>query len=165
MSILAKTQNAVAKMTHEVEFASFYIGDLLMGVDIQQLQEINRHLDTTAIPHAPGCVKGVVNLRGEVVTVLDLKAILGLGHADITPESRNVIVNIAGEKFGLLVGRIADVVITQQDEIEPSPANVGGVEGRFFKGVYKLESELLVVLNVEEVILAEGQDQPKHGTN
>ncbi len=158
-------ESTTGLLTRELEFASFYIGDLLMGVDIQQLQEINRHVEVTAIPHAPECVRGVVNLRGEVVTVLDLKTILGLGQADILPSSRNVIVNIEDEKIGLLADRVADVVTAQRDEIEPPPANVGGVDGRFFKGIFKLDSELLVILNVEEVLAAEESEQTKHGTN
>ena len=114
----------------ELQFSTFYVGDLLMGIDIQQVQEINRQVEMTGVPHAPEHVRGVVNLRGEVVTVLDLQIILGLGSTSVTGRSRNVIVDLNGEKTGLLVDRIADVVIAQSSEIESPPANVSGIDGR-----------------------------------
>jgi purine-binding chemotaxis protein CheW len=148
-----------AVSSSELQFATFFIGDLLMGINIQQVQEINRHLEMTAVPHAPGHVRGVVNLRGEVVTVLDLSIILGLGSTNITSHSRNVIVDLNDEKTGLLVDRIADVVIAQSSEIESPPANVSGIDGHFFKGVCKLESNLLIIIDIESVINLEDSER------
>lgn len=142
--------------TKELELTTFYVGDLLLGVDIHQVEEINRQLNMTPAPHTPETVRGVVNLRGEVVTVLDLRRALGLEPTIITEDSRNVIVNSRGERVGLLVDRIADVVIAATDQIEPPPANVNGIDGRFFTGVYKLESELVIILDVEEALSSEG---------
>jgi purine-binding chemotaxis protein CheW len=148
ITVEAKPLNA----SGEVEFVTFYVGDLLMGVDINQLEEINRLIDITPVPHAPPYVRGVVNLRGEVVTVVDLRRILGLGESEITGRNRNVIVNSQGEQIGLLVDRIADVVRASNDELDRPPANVGGVDGRFFKGIYKLEKNLLIILDVDAAI-------------
>ncbi|MBN1765803.1 MAG: purine-binding chemotaxis protein CheW [Sedimentisphaerales bacterium] len=145
----------------EFEFTTFYVGDLLMGVDIQQVQEINRQLDTTEVPHAPECVRGIVNLRGEVVTVLDLRVILGLDATEINDKNRNVIIKADGENIGLMIDRIADVVYARLREIEPAPANISGVDGRFIKGVYKLDSELLVILDIDEVIKADKREGPE----
>lgn len=136
----------------ELQCASFYLGEALMGIPIQQIEEINRHLAMTPVPHAPPHVRGVINLRGEVVTVIDLRTILGLAPTELTPRTRNVIVNSKGEHIGLLVDRIADVVTAGGDQVEPPPANVRGVDGRFFRGVYKLDGELLVILDVEAVV-------------
>jgi purine-binding chemotaxis protein CheW len=135
-----------------LQSASFDLGDALMAIPIQQIEEINRHLALTPVPHAPPFVRGVINLRGEVMTVIDLRAVLGLGLTEITPQTRNVIVTSKGEHIGLLVDRIAEVVATERDQIEPPPANVSGVDGRFFRGVQKLEGELLVILDVETVM-------------
>ncbi len=153
------TEAASHSSTEEQEFATFYLGDLLTGVDIRQIQEIDRHLELTAIPHAPPWVRGVTNLRGEVVTVLDLRMVAQLETSEITEQSRNVIVDSQGEQIGLLVDRVADVVTVRTDEIEPPPANIGGIDSRFFRGVYKLNSELLVLLNVEEALAVDD----KHG--
>lgn len=137
------------------EYATFYVGTTLMGVDIQQLQEINRQTQLTPVPLASPAVRGVINLRGEVVTVMDLRVIMGLDPITLTSKTGNVIVKSNGEQVALLVDRIADVVLADTEQLEPAPANVHGIEGRFFKGIYKLESELLVILDAEETLASE----------
>ncbi|HYW78494.1 MAG TPA: chemotaxis protein CheW, partial [Thermoguttaceae bacterium] len=139
----------------ETEFVTFCVGDALMGVNIRQVEEINRHVEVTIVPHAPPYVRGVINLRGEVVTVVDLRRILGLPPAEITQQTRTIVVRSKGEQIGLLIDRIADVVKARNDEIDPPPANVGGVEGRFFKGVYKSDSELLIILDIDAALAGE----------
>jgi purine-binding chemotaxis protein CheW len=140
----------------ELRLATFYLGEQLLGVDIRLVQEINRLTDITPVPLAPDFVRGVVNLRGEVVTVLDLRAVLGLEPSVTAGQGRNVVLEYAGEKTGLLVDRVADVVTTTAGEIEPAPANVHGADGRFFQGVVKLEHELLVLLDVQAVLDNQG---------
>ena len=152
-------QATIKAQSQDLEFTTFRVGDLLIGVDIQHVQEINRHVEVTPVPHSPGCVRGVINLRGDVVTVLELRAILGLPPAALTSASRNVIVNAGSEKVGLLVDNVADVVATSAEGIESPPANVSGVAGRFFTGVCKLEGQLLVVLDINEVLAADNDDQ------
>ncbi|MFQ5461876.1 MAG: chemotaxis protein CheW [Phycisphaerae bacterium] len=136
----------------QIEFATFFVGDVLMGVDIRQVREINRELLISEVPQAPNCVRGVVNLRGDVVTVLDLRVVLGMEPIEIGPRHRCVVVDDASERIGLLVDRISDVVTAHPEAFEPPPANVGGVDGRFLRSVYKLDSELLVVLDVMECL-------------
>jgi purine-binding chemotaxis protein CheW len=143
-------QNAL--QTAEMEYATFYLGYLLMGIDIQQVQEINHLLDITPVPHVPACVAGVVNLRGQVVTVLDLRTILGLKPATITAQTCNVIAGAAGEHIGLIVDRIADVVPVNESQIESPPANICSVDVQFFRGVFKMENKLLMILNIDDMI-------------
>lgn len=148
------TLNTLPRIARDTELATFYVGDVLMGVPINHVQEINRHQHLTPAPQAPDAVRGVINLRGQVVTVVDLKAVLQLGNTEISRQTRNVIVGVKGEEVALLVDRVADVVQATGDRLEAPPANVGGADGRFFLGVYKLDAELLLVLNVEEVLSA-----------
>lgn len=137
----------------EQQFATFYLGDLLLGVDIRQVQEINRQLHVTRVPHAPETVHGVINLRGDVATVINLRTILDLPSAKVTRDSRTMIVHTQqGESVGFIVDRISDILTLRKDEISPSPANIDGVEGRFFSGVHTLESEIVVLLSIEEVL-------------
>jgi purine-binding chemotaxis protein CheW len=138
------------------EYVTFRVGDALMAVAIDQVEEINRQIDLTPVPHAPPCVRGVINLRGEVDTVVDPRVVLGLPPAELTPATRTVVVRSKGERIGLLVDQIADVVNARAEEIDPPPANVGGVAGRFFQGVYKLKTELLTILDIDAVLTAEG---------
>ncbi len=154
MTAVAETEN-IAHLTGEVEFTTFYVNDILIGVDILQVQEINKQVLITEVPHAERCVRGVVNLRGEVITVVDLRIILGLEPATIGTDTRIVVLSVDGEKIGLLADKVADVVDTTWSNISATPANVKGVDERFFKGVCRLEKELLVILNVEEVFSGE----------
>jgi purine-binding chemotaxis protein CheW len=147
-----ETINRSVKSAGEVEFVTFYVGDLLIGVDIHNVEEINRQVDVTPVPQSPHHVRGVINLRGEVVTVVDLRKVLEMGQADISMHSRTVVVNSGNEEIGLLVDRIADVVRVRANQMDTPPANVSGVDGRFFKGVYKLEKTLLIILDVDAAI-------------
>ena len=135
-----------------VELATFYVGDSLCGMDILKVQEINKLLEMTEVPLAPDYVKGILNLRGQIVTVIDLGSKLDLAHTETSGETRNIIVNSNGEYIGLLVHRIGDVELTEAGNIEPPPANIGGIQGRYFEGVYKKEKNLIGILNVEEIL-------------
>ena len=139
-----------------VELATFYVGDSLCGMDILKVQEINKLLEMTEVPLAPDYVKGILNLRGQIVTVIDLGSKLDLADTETGGETRNIIVNSNGEYIGLLVHRIGDVERTEAANIEPPPANIGGIQGRYFEGVYKKEKNLIGILNVEEILKDDG---------
>lgn len=136
----------------ELQFATFYVGELLLALPIDYVQEINRNLDLTEVPHAPEHVRGVINLRGDVATVIDLRRILGFSLAEVTPQSRNLVVRSGDESIGLWVDRIADIISITSDGITPAPANISGADGRYFKGVHRMDSEIVVILDVQEVL-------------
>ncbi|NLA74481.1 MAG: purine-binding chemotaxis protein CheW [Deltaproteobacteria bacterium] len=139
-----------------MELATFYVGDSLCGMDILKIQEINKLLEMTEVPLAPDYVKGILNLRGQIVTVIDLGNKLSLADTEISGETRNIIVNSNGEYIGLLVQKIGDVERTEEDKIESPPANIGGIQGRYFEGVFKKEKSLIGILNVEEILKDDG---------
>ncbi len=141
-----------------IELATFYVGDALCGMDILKVQEINKLMEMTMVPQAPDYVTGILNLRGQIVTIIDLGQKLGLGNAEISSESRNIIVNTPGEHVGLLVSRISDVVMADPDKIEPPPANMRGIQGDFFTGVYKTENRLIGILDIKEVLRIESDN-------
>jgi purine-binding chemotaxis protein CheW len=140
-----------------VELATFYIGDALCGMDILNIQEINKLMDMTKVPQAPSYVIGILNLRGQIVTIIDLGKKLGLGETDATLNSRNIIVNSPGEHVGLLVTRLSDVISAETNKIERAPANMGGIQGEFFSGVYKTEDRLVGILDINKVLRLEDQ--------
>lgn len=135
-----------------MELSTFYIGDALCGIDILTIQEINRNLDVTWVPQAPSYVLGVLNLRGRIVTVIDLGKKLGLSPIEPDKDNRNIIVDHLDEQIGFLVYRISDVMVAETDKVEPAPANIGGVQGRYFKGVFKTETSLVGILDIGEVL-------------
>jgi len=141
-----------------IELATFYVGHALCGMDILKVQEINKLMEMTKVPQAPDYMVGILNLRGQIVTIIDLGQKLGLGNVDISNESRNIIINAPGEHVGLLVSRISDVVMADPDRIEPAPANMSGIQGSFFTGVYKTENKLIGILDVKEVLRIESDN-------
>jgi purine-binding chemotaxis protein CheW len=135
-----------------VELATFYIGDALYGIDILNIQEINRNMDITWVPQAKEYVKGVLNLRGQIVTIIDIGKKLGLSPATMEEGNRNIIINSQDEYIGFLVDQISDVLPAEPSRIEPAPANISGVQGKYFKGVFKTESSLIGILDIDSVL-------------
>ncbi len=147
-----------------LELATFYVGDALCGMDILKVQEINKLMEMTKVPQAPAYVTGILNLRGQIVTIVDLGKKLGLGATTLGSDPRNIIVNAPSEHIGLLVRRISDVVMADPDRIESAPANMSGIQGNFFTGVYKTEDKLIGILNVEEVLKIDAETpRGRHG--
>ncbi len=141
-----------------IELATFYVGDALCGMDILKVQEINKLMEMTKVPQAPEYVLGILNLRGQIVTIIDLGRKLGLGSTDLGSDPRNIIVNAPGEHVGLLVKSISDVVMADPNKIEPAPANMSGIQGTFFTGVYKTENKLIGILDTKEVLRLETEN-------
>ncbi len=138
-----------------VELSTFLVGDALCGMDILKIQEINKLIDMTSVPQAPSYVLGILNLRGQIITSIDLSQKLGLGKTDLSLDPRNIIVNSKSEHIGLLVKKISDVVQADKNKFEPPPSNMGGIQGEFFTGVYKTEDKLIGILDVEKVLRLE----------
>lgn len=135
-----------------VELASFFVGEALCGMDILKVQEINKLIEMTRVPQAPEYVLGILNLRGEIVTIIDLGKKLGLKSTEISDKTRNIIVNSNGEHIGLMVEQISDVVQAKCEKIEAPPANIGGVQGKYFTGVLKTKDRLIGILDVGKVL-------------
>lgn len=132
----------------ETDYVTFYVGDVLLGIDINSVDEINRHVEVTPVPHSPPFVCGVFNLRGDVVTAVDLHVILGISQ-ETNDATRTVIVRSKDEQIGLRVSRIADVVTVRSDSVDPVPPNFNSADSRLFRGVFKMDKELLNLLDVD----------------
>lgn len=157
-TLTADAADTTVDQTQPTQYVTFYVGGLLLGLPIDQVQEINRHLDVTRVPHSGASIRGVINLRGEVVSVVDLPRVLGFGSAVVTAASRNVIIHHNDEQIGLIVDDIADILPIRPENIRPAPANVKGVDGRFFKGVYTTDSQIAVILDVTETLSPDQED-------
>ncbi|RLB90003.1 MAG: chemotaxis protein CheW [Deltaproteobacteria bacterium] len=136
----------------DIEFATFYVGGSLCGIDILNIQEINKNFEITKVPQASDYVEGILNLRGRIVTIIDLGKKLGLEQVSKDKDNRNIIVNSDDEHIGLLVDAISDVALAQKSDIEPAPSNIGGAKGKFFQGVLKTETQLIGILDIDEVL-------------
>ncbi len=138
-----------------IELATFYVGGAVCGMDILKIQEINKLMEMTQVPQASEYVMGILNLRGQIVTIIDLARKLGLASTQVNEKTRNIIVNSKSEHVGLLVDRISDVIPADKTKIEPPPVNLGGVQGKYFKGVFKTSKLLVGILEIEEVLKAD----------
>jgi len=137
------------------ELITFSLGEAQYGLDIRQVEEINRVLEMTKVPQAPTYVNGLVNLRGQIVTIVDLSAKIGLKPAELWETSKIIIVTSSGEYLGLLVDRMERVVGVQEDQVAPVPVNLQGVEGRFLTGVLPTDNGLIGILDLAEVLRVE----------
>ncbi len=132
------------------QFVTFRIEGDLLGMDVLRVREINRILDITPVPKAPAYVRGLVNLRGQTLTVFDLGIRMGLPPRTITEESHNVV--LKHHSVGFLVDSIGDIVQCDELEVEQCPANAGSIEEKYIEGVLKLEDELLVILHTGKLL-------------
>ena len=135
-----------------VLLATFYVRDALCALDAAGIQEVIRLGPLTPVRHAPPAVAGIVNLRGKIVTVLDLGLRLGFSPAKPCPESRIFIMDDGSEFIGLLVDRVDEVVETELSRLQPPPANISTMQARFFKGICRAENRVITLLDSASVL-------------
>ena len=138
--------------SQDMEFSTFYVGGALCGINILNIQEINKNFEITQVPQASDYIEGILNLRGRIVTIIDLGRKLGLEPVKKNKDNRNIIVNSEDEHIGLLVDSISDVVLAPKKDLEPAPSNIGNVKGKYFQGVLKTETKLIGILDIDEVL-------------
>lgn len=134
------------------ELALFQIKETIYGIDTRFVQEINQNTRITVVHRSPDYVRGVINLRGEIVTVIDLRKKFGLRSIEINEDMQVVVVRYKEEDIGLLVDSMLDVISVWQKEISPPPANIDGAVGNFFEGVYQMNEHLVAILNLNELL-------------
>ncbi len=145
------------------KFVSFRIEDYLMGMDILQIREINRFLDITPVQNAPEFIRGLLNLRGQVVTVFDVGLKIGLSKRELSPMSHNIIFKYTDA--GFLVDSIGDVVDVPENMIERPPANMSPHMARYVEAVARLDEELFIILSAENILAkADGEADPEEST-
>lgn len=134
------------------QLVSFRIGSEEFGVDILAVQEINRMVDITRVPQAPAYVEGVINLRGRVIPIIDLRKRFELEVREYDKSTRIVVVDIDGTVIGMIVDAVSEVLRIPRDTIEPPPELVTNIHSEYIKGVAKLADRLLIFLDLSRVI-------------
>jgi len=147
-----KEKQFVGKSDKLLQLVSFKIGSEEFGVDILKVQEINRMVEITKVPQAPHYVEGVINLRGKVIPIVDLRKRFNLELKEYDKNTRIVVVNIGGNIMGLVVDSVSEVLRLPSSTIEPAPEIVTGINSEYIKGVAKLEDRLLIFLDLSKVI-------------
>ena len=153
-----------SESTYKIQVATFLIDKKLFGIPIQDVLEIIKNVEMTPVPLAPDYLEGVINLRGQIVTAINLRKRLGMPEIHInddgTPvdeerEYNNIIVGSRNDSVSLLVDAIGDVLEITSDIIEPPPDTIKGLNIKYVKNVCKLKGKLLVVLNSDTILSEE----------
>lgn len=137
------------------QLCTFFVDSLYFGVDVLDVQEVIRHQDMTPVPLAAGAVSGLINLRGQIVTAIDLRHRLGLAAKDVSgphEQPLNVVVRTADGVISLLVDEIGDVMHVAEETLETPPATLAESARALIDGVHKLDGRLLLVLNTPAAI-------------
>jgi len=146
----------------ETKFCTFTLTDYLFGVDVREVQEVLRYQEQTRVPLAPAVVSGLINLRGQIVTAIDLRRRLELPERPADQRPVNVVVRTEGGAVSLLVDQIGDVIEVADDLFEPPPETLAKFVRELILGAYKLEERLLLVLDCKKTVDLEQFTEDKH---
>lgn len=140
-------------MADQKQFCTFYLDGLFFGVDVLKVQEIIRHQAMTRVPLAANEVKGLINLRGDIVTAIDLRRRLRLPDRPADAEPTNVVVRDEEKAVALLVDEIGDVLEVDEENFEPTPETLDTAVRELITGVYKINGRLLHVLDTDRAVV------------
>ena len=139
-------------MARQQQYCTFYLDGLFFGVEVEKVQEVIRFQEMTDIPRAPREVHGLINLRGQIVTAMDLRTRLELTEREQGVKPMNVVIRTVEGPMSLLVDEIADVLEVDEQIFERPPETIKGVARQLIRGIYKLEGCLLLILDTETAI-------------
>ena len=138
-----------------LQVVSFALGSEEYGVDIAQVQEINRMVTVTHVPQAAQFMEGVINLRGRLIPIIDLRTRFGMERAERTKNTRIVVTEIGSKRLGMVVDSVSEVLRIPVEQIEDAPDLVAGVDTEYIRGVGKLDDRLIILLDLGRVISAD----------
>ncbi|MBO3459345.1 chemotaxis protein CheW [Aetokthonos hydrillicola Thurmond2011] len=144
----------------ELQFCTFFLNGIYLGINVQNVQEVIRSQEITRVPLAPSDICGLINLRGKIVTVIDLKSSLEMNNCDFPSVSEsvdeqggfNVVVCAEDEVVSLQVDDIGEIVQIKQENFEPPPATLKGRIRELLQGAYKLQEGFLLVLDAKKIL-------------
>ncbi len=142
-----------------LQWVTFRLQEETYGINVMQVQEVLRYTEIAPVPGSPDYVLGIINLRGNVVTVIDTRSRFGLPPADVSDNTRIVIIEAETQVIGILVDSVAEVVYLKQSEVDVAP-NVGNDESaRFIHGVANREGELLILVDLNKLLSDDEWDE------
>ncbi|MFW5451120.1 MAG: chemotaxis protein CheW [Methylophagaceae bacterium] len=138
-----------------LQWVTFYLENEVYGMNVMQVQEVLRITEIAPVPGAPDYVLGIINLRGNVVTVIDTRRRFGLMSKDPDESSRIIVVEVSGNVLGMLVDSVAEVVYLHQSEIDTAPSVNNDDSSRFIQGVSSRDDNLLILVDVDKFLTEE----------
>ena len=150
-----KTHNATAMSEEDMvasEFLTFTLGSEEYAIDILKVQEIRGYEQPTRIANSPAFIKGVINLRGIIVPIVDLRIKFKLGKVEYTPFTVVIILNVAGRVIGVVVDSVSDVISLTSTQVRPAPDFSATFDTRYILGLAALEDRMLIVTDIERLM-------------
>jgi len=142
-------------MADQRQLCTFFLEDRFFGIEVERVQEVIRYQTVTPVPLAPAVVRGLINLRGQIVTAIDLRRLLQVEDRTDERLPINIVMHARQGIFSLLVDRIGDVLEVDEDSFEHPPDTLDGIARELIRGAYKLQGRLLLVLNVAKLFSPE----------
>jgi purine-binding chemotaxis protein CheW len=139
----------------EGKYLTFVLGGEEYGLEILKVREIIGLMEITSVPQTPVFIKGVINLRGKVIPVIDLRLKFGMEEAEPTEETCIIVVDIGGAMIGILVDTVSEVLHVMADQIEPAPSFGGSIDTGFILGMGKIKGKVKILLDIDSVLSAE----------
>lgn len=137
----------------------FSLGDEHYGVSVNQVQSIERLMPITKVPRTLPFIRGVINLRENILPVVDLRERFRLPQKELTEETRIMVVNVAGVLTGLVVDAVLDVEVLEESSIEAAPPLVGGVKAEYLRGMARVNNQVLILLNLSKILSDSEEEQ------
>lgn len=135
-----------------LQLVTFTLKNEEYAVDILKVQEINRIVEITTVPNSPDYVEGVINLRGKVIPVINLRKKFGFEAKETDDVSRIIIMDINGITNGIVVDSVSEVLRIPSDTVEPAPPMASGTHSMYIKGIAKLENRLIILLDIDKLV-------------
>lgn len=144
--------NNAGQSAEQLQLVTFCVNNEQYAVDILRVQEINRMMTITQVPQSPAGVEGVINLRGRIIPIMDLRVRFGMPKGERTDESRIVVVEAGGAIVGFIVDKVHEVLRISRATVDAAPAMSSTVESRYIDGVAKLENRLIILLDLDALL-------------
>jgi purine-binding chemotaxis protein CheW len=151
----AKSKDTDVEIGAAQEYLTYTLGSEEYAIDILKVQEIRGYETPTTIANAPAALKGVINLRGTIVPIVDLRIKFNVGAADYTPFTVVIILNIGSRVIGIVVDGVSDVTMLRPDQIHRAPEFAATVDTKYIMGICTLDKRMLIVVNIEQLILSD----------
>lgn len=136
----------------EKQYVIFKLGTEEYGVDIMKVKEISEFKESTKVPNAPYFVDGIINLRGEIIPIINLKKRFKISLGDINSDTRIIVININDKNVGFVVDEASQVLRIKDDEIDVAPEIIAGVERQYITGVGKVGEKIIILLDLEKIL-------------
>lgn len=146
------TQTLTNQAEETFEVVAFYVGDMLCAIDCSNVLEILNQEQITYVYHAPDYILGVVNIRGQIVTIMDLKNVLDIPPSEQERKKRIIVTKFRDESIGLMVDSVQDILNGEVSTLSNPPSHLGSLKGSLIKKILKTEENLIAILNTEKIL-------------